>query len=79
MYRSARDHYPGADVKSCSAKRAARIILIAGLTPVIPCEALIVWRLGFVAHPHHVAFACIVAAIIAVFVVSPSCIFTDFA
>jgi len=50
-------------------KRAARITLIAGLTPIIPCVALIVWRLGFVAHPHHVVFACIVAAIFAAFVV----------
>jgi uncharacterized protein YybS (DUF2232 family) len=52
------------------AERAARIALIAGLAPVIPCVALIIWQLGFAAHPHHVAFACIVAIIFAVVVVA---------
>jgi hypothetical protein len=53
-----------------AAERAARIILIAGLAPVIPGAALVIWILGFAAHPHHVAFACIVAAITATFGVS---------
>jgi hypothetical protein len=50
-------------------KRAARIAIIAGLAPVIPCVGLIIWRLGFAAHPHQVAHACLVAAIFAAIVV----------
>ena len=43
--------------------------MIAGLAPVIPCAGLIIWQLGFAAHPHRVADACIVAAIFAAIVV----------
>jgi hypothetical protein len=55
---------------SAPAVRAARIILISGLAPVIPCIAIIIWQVGFVPRPHHVALACIIAVIFAVFALS---------
>ena len=52
-----------------SAERTAQIVLIAGLTSVIPGVALIIWQVGFASQPHHVALACIVAVIGAAFAV----------
>ena len=55
---------------SRAAERAARIVLIGALAPVIPGVALIIWAVGFAAHPHRLILACIVAAIAAAIAVS---------
>ncbi len=53
-----------------NAERGARIFLIAGLVPLLPCEAILIWSLGFDVHPHRVAYAFIVAGIFAIVGVS---------
>jgi hypothetical protein len=47
-------------------ERANRIVLIAGLAPTAPCVAVLIWYLGYTVHPHRVALACIIAAVLVV-------------
>lgn len=48
-----------------AAERAARFVLICGLTGTILGAGLVIGAYGFAAHPHRVALACIVAAVFA--------------
>jgi hypothetical protein len=53
-----------------AAERTARIVLIAGLAPVIPGAGIIIWQVGYAAHPPDVALGWIAAAITAALVVA---------
>jgi len=37
------------------------MIAIAAMIPMMPAAALGAWTLGFHGHPHHIAYACIIA------------------
>jgi hypothetical protein len=50
---------PAAD--RARAERSAKRLLLVGLAPVIPGMVLIVWLIGFGAHPHQAGFACVLA------------------
>ncbi|MBO0826051.1 MAG: hypothetical protein J2P27_19685 [Actinobacteria bacterium] len=39
----------------------ARILLMAGLAPVLPLAGVLVWLLGYNVHPHQVVQAYIIA------------------
>ena len=57
------------------AERAARILLAVGVVPIVPCAVVLVWLLGFDAHPHQVGLSCVVAAIfVAIMAVSQWCL-----
>jgi mannose/fructose/N-acetylgalactosamine-specific phosphotransferase system component IID len=47
-------------------QRSARIVLISGLAPLLPCGAVLVWLLGYKVHPHKVVFAFVVTGILVV-------------
>ncbi len=47
-------------------ERANRIVLIGGLAGSVPAAALLIWLLGYNVHPHRVAFAWIVTAVVVV-------------
>lgn len=43
------------------AERGARTVLLAGLAPILPAAALLLWILGFEHRPHHVVLGIVVA------------------
>jgi hypothetical protein len=48
------------------AERQAKVLLALGVVPIIPCAVILLWLIGFNAHPHHIGLACTLAAIFVV-------------
>ena len=45
--------------------------MIVPYASLVPCEAVLIWVLGFASRPHHVAYAIVVGAISAVVIGGP--------
>jgi hypothetical protein len=44
------------------AERLARLIVVVMLVSMLPCDAVLIWALGFTMHPQRVGYALIFAS-----------------